>query len=202
MMATESSVAAPPRVDLLRHGRVTGGDRLRGWQDDPLNSAGWRQMASATAGPCRWQRVLSSPLNRCADFAADLAARFDLPLELDPRWRELGFGDWEGRTVDELLARSPDALRRFWDRPRDHPPPGGEPLGNFERRVDSAWADLNRQLGAGERALLVTHGGVIRLLLCRTLGLQVAEQFRFEVPHAALVTLILQPGRPRLYLGQ
>lgn len=193
--------ATPACVDLLRHGSVSGGDRLCGWQDDALDDTGWQQMQRAVAGPCRWQRVISSPQRRCTAFAGDLAQRFGLPFQQDPRWRELGFGDWEGQTVTELMAHSPDAVQRFWDTPSEHPPPNGEPLAQFEQRIDTAWADLGRQLAAGERALLVTHGGVIRLLLCRVLGLPLQSQFRFEVPHAALITLVMDPAQPRLYLG-
>jgi len=201
-MTPEPEPAPPPIVDLLRHGSVRGGTCLRGWQDDPLDEAGWRQMRSAVNGRVDWQRVLSSPLQRCAAFARDLATGLTIPVDTDPRWRELGFGDWEGRTADEVLTHDPDALQRFWQDPAAHPPPNGETLVAFEARVDAAWAALQHGLRAGERVLLITHGGVIRLLLCRVLGLPINEQFRVEVPHATLVTLVLDRQQPRLRLGQ
>jgi len=196
----EPEPAQPPIVDLLRHGSVRGGPCLRGWQDDPLDEAGWQQMRAAVDGRTDWQRVISSPLRRCADFADELAARLAIPLDTDPRWRELGFGDWEGQTADQILARDPEALRAFWCDPRANPPPNGETLSMFEARVDAVWTSLQQGLQAGERALLVTHGGVIRLLLCRVLGLPISEQFRFEVPTASLITVVLDPRQARLRL--
>ena len=58
-------------IDLIRHGEPEGGRRYRGATDDPLTAAGWRQMEAAVAG-LSWQRIYSSPLVRCADFARHL----------------------------------------------------------------------------------------------------------------------------------
>lgn len=190
-----------PLVDLLRHGHVRGGACLRGWQDDPLDTAGRRQMQAAVVGRTDWQRIISSPLQRCAVFADELADQLAIPCETDPRWRELGFGDWEGLTADQVLAHDPEALQGFWRDPVAHPPPKGETIAAFGARVDAAWAALREQLQTGDRVLLITHGGVIRLLLCRVLGLPFSEQFRFEVPHAALISLVLDPRQARLRLG-
>lgn len=190
-----------PRVDLLRHGSVVGGDCLRGWQDDPLNEHGWRQMRATVGEHARWQRIVSSPLRRCSAFAQSLAERDGITLETDPRWRELGFGDWEGRTVLDLQASEPQALQAFWDNPNDHPPPGGESLTSLQQRSAAAWDALCAALADGSRTLLVTHAGVIRVLLCRLLKMPIEQQFRFEIPHAALVSVIADPQWPQLYLG-
>ena len=198
-------VAPPARIDLLRHGSVSGGDCFRGWQDDPLDQAGWQQMWHAVGDDCgqppRWQRIVSSPLQRCAAFAQGLAERCQLPLQTDPRWRELSFGDWEGRRSTDILAADPQALQAFWDDPDAHPPPGGESLAALQQRSSAAWDELVGELATGQRALLVAHAGVIRVLLCRLLGLPITELFRFDVPHAAMISVIADPIYPRLELG-
>ena len=195
--APDATLAA--RIDLLRHGHVAGPDCLRGWQDDPLDATGWQQMRQAVASAGPWQRIVSSPLQRCAAFAQALADEFGLPLETDPRWRELSFGDWEGRSIAAIQADSPRALQAFWDNPERHPPPGGETLSALQRRCVAAWDALHSP--AGSRTLLVCHGGVIRVLLCHLLGLPTAAHFRFEIAHAALISLLADPDYPRLYLG-
>jgi len=203
----------PARIDLLRHGSVSGGDCFRGWQDDPLDAQGWRQMWQAVGDDCttppRWQRIISSPLQRCAGFAQTLAERCQLRCDTDPRWRELSFGDWEGRTAADIHASEPQALQAFWDDPVANPPPAGESLATLQQRSAAAWDDMLADINSansdpaadGSRWLLVTHAGVIRSLLCRLLEMPTSAQFRFEVPHAALITVIADPQWPRLALG-
>ena len=192
---------APATIDLLRHGQVVGGDCLRGWQDDPLDTRGWLQMCTAMAQDYYWDRIDCSPLARCAAFATEIGNLAGIEPQCDARWRELHFGQWEGRTVAEVQRHDAAALTAFWSDPDAHPPPGGERLSQFEQRIEAAWEDLGQALQPGQRGLLVTHGGVIRLLLCRVLGLTTAQQFRFEVPHAARITVVLDARQPRLRLG-
>ncbi|MGZ8216773.1 histidine phosphatase family protein [Methylomagnum sp.] len=152
-------------LGLFRHGETLGGARFRGSLDDPLTAEGWRQMDATLAETGPWEAVLTSPLRRCREFAATQAQAWDVPLFIDERLREVHFGEWEGRTYDELAAASPLALRRFHDDPFRHPPPGGEPLEAFQARVLAALADALDDEPAGRRVLMVTHGGVIRTML-------------------------------------
>lgn len=171
-------------IDLLRHGE-TGQSGFRGHLDDPLTAAGWEEMRRATREAGAWQAVVSSPLARCADFARVFAGEYQLPLALDARLAELHFGDWEGLTAEDLMQTHPDALARFWNDPWSFPPPNGEGLAAFESRIRAAWGDLSERYG-GRHVLVVTHGGVIRLLLCLVRGLARDELLRLEVPHASL----------------
>ena len=127
-----------PPVDLMRHGEPVGGRRYRGHLDDPLSDKGWRQMRAAVGEHHPWDAVVSSPLCRCADFGAELAQRHGLPLQIEPRFKEIGFGAWEGRSADELQAQDPLCLWRFYDDPLNNTPPGAEPL--------AAFRDLAREL--------------------------------------------------------
>lgn len=161
-------------IDLLRHGE-TGRSGFRGNLDDPLAPAGWEQMQRAThEAKTRWQVVVSSPLARCADFAHAFAAERGLPLEWDARLAELHFGDWEGQDAEILHREQPQALGRFWTDPWSYTPPGGESLTAFETRVRAAWVDISKR-HTSRHVLVVTHGGVIRLLLCVAGGWRVAN---------------------------
>ena len=172
-------------VDLLRHGEPEGGNRYRGTVDDPLSSRGWEQMRAAVdSRHPSWEAIVSSPLRRCADFARALAARLQLALELEPDLREMTFGDWEGRTITEIMRSTPQALERFWRDPVNHPPPGGEPLPVYAARVTAAWqAVLDRH--AGRHLLIVGHGGMIRMVLQHVLGMPLQYIWRLEVPYAS-----------------
>ena len=96
-------------LDLLRHGETEQGGGLRGRIDDALTARGWQQMRAAVPAATPWQAVVSSPLQRCAAFAAELAAQRGLPLHLEPGLREQTFGTMEGQLFADLTALSPGA---------------------------------------------------------------------------------------------
>jgi len=97
--------------DFVRHGEPVGGNKIRGQSNDPLSERGWQQMRAATGTACRWDRVVTSPLVRCYDFARDVASTFGLPLQTDERLKEIGFGSWEGQSHRDLTATDPFLLQ-------------------------------------------------------------------------------------------
>ena len=197
-------------IDLLRHGETQGSNCFRGRTDDPLTPEGWRQMWAAVANdqegarltfhadqsvvpgprdtpPRPWDRIITSPLIRCADFARAMSQRMNLPLSLDPRLVELDFGAWEGRSAADLMVSDAEALGRFWADPVTHAPPGGESLPAFQARVLAAWQDLTAQaLTNRERLLVISHGGVIRVILCTLLDHPLKRLLELDVGHASL----------------
>lgn len=177
------------RLSLLRHGETELGGALRGSLDDALTPTGWAQMQAAVQGHRPWQRVISSPLQRCAGFAATLG----LPVALEPRLKELHFGDWEGMALAQVHEQYSEALGQFWASPYEQTPPNAEPVAAFAERVWAALADLARQY-PGEHLLLVTHGGVMRLLLAAARGLPRDALLQVSVAHGQLSTLVWQNG--------
>lgn len=111
-------------IDLLRHGEPVGGRRYRGRRDDPLSEKGWQQMRAAVGTHRPWQSIVSSTLIRCSAFAKELATKLDVPLRTDSRLEELGFGEWEGCTADELNRLNAGQVDRFLADPIAHRPPG------------------------------------------------------------------------------
>jgi alpha-ribazole phosphatase len=177
-------------LDMLRHGETELGGVFRGSLDDPLTPAGWQQMRETTAIAAPWQAVISSPLRRCADFSLELTQKCGLPLTLEAGLRELHFGDWEGCHAKDLMEECADDLGRFWSTPYAFTPPGGEPMEMFEQRVLKVITELYRQ-HAGKHVLLVTHGGVMRLLAARARGLHRDQLLQVEVKHGQLLRLQL-----------
>lgn len=175
-------------LHLLRHGETEQGGGLRGSLDDALTEAGWAQLRAAVQADEHWDALVSSPLQRCARFAEELAAARGLPLQLEPGLQELHFGEWEGRTAAQLMETDADDLGRFWADPYAFTPPGGEPLPTFETRVLDALQRLHAEYR--ERQLLVvTHGGVMRLLLARARGLPREQLLQVIVAHGQRVHL-------------
>jgi alpha-ribazole phosphatase len=176
------------QLDLLRHGETELGGGLRGSLDDALTANGWAQMRAAVVGQGPWDRLVSSPLQRCALFAQELGARLDLPVSLEPALQELHFGAWEGQSAAALMQTDAEGLGLFWADPYGFTPPQGEPVIQFSERVLGAVARLH-QAYAGQRVLLISHGGVMRLLLAQARGLPREQLLNVEVGHGALFSL-------------
>jgi probable phosphoglycerate mutase len=137
--------------------------RWQGHADPPLNATGRAQAAAlgeSLAG-LGIDRVVSSDLRRASETAELAAARLGLPVELDPRLREVDVGEWSGLTSAEVEERFPEAYRR-----RQKGRTGwveGEELGAMAQRVVAALLDLAGQ-HQGRRLLVVTHGGPMRAM--------------------------------------
>lgn len=187
-------------LDLLRHGETELGGGLRGSLDDALTPVGWEQMRAAVQGQGPWDRIVSSPLQRCALFAQELAGQLALPVTFDKDLQELHFGEWEGQSAAALMQTDEQALGLFWADPYGFTPPQGEPVLEFSQRVLAAVTRL-QQAHAGERVLVVCHGGVMKLLLAQARGLPREQLLNIQVVNGALFELqvdahgILSEGR-------
>lgn len=162
--------------DLIRHGEPEGGPMYRGSKDDPLSESGWQQMRTAILESDRWDAIVTSPMLRCVHFAEELANRLAIPLHVDERLREINFGEWEGRTAEEVMASDGERLSQFWANPVAHTPPGGETAQDFNSRVVEGWHHWQQEL-AGKKALIVCHGGVIRMIVADVMGIPLEHAF-------------------------
>lgn len=172
-------------VDLLRHGACEGGYIYRGRTDVALSPEGWRQMEQAIGTTGGWQRVVTSPLQRCRLFAVHCAEQLRLPLAIVPELQEVNFGAWEGRLVQDVRQADPEFLSQYYDDPGAVTPPDGERTVDAQQRILRGWQALLRDF-AGEHLLLVCHGGVIRLLLSHLLDMPLRASTRLNVPYASL----------------
>lgn len=160
------------RLDLLRHGETTLSHTLRGHTDDELTENGWLQMQSTiqqyVAGGTNWDVIFSSPLQRCHVFAINLAEQLEIPLQLNMHIKEMYFGDWEGISTQSIYENEPELLANFWQFPIKYHAPNGESLEQFLQRVEVGFDEIHTQMKIHQwnRALVVTHGGVIKLLTC------------------------------------
>lgn len=184
-------------LDLMRHGEPVGGRRYRGQIDDPLSEKGWAQMRTAVGDARPWTGIVSSPLVRCSAFAESLSRQHGLPLTLDARLMEVGFGVWEGRTAEEIEQDAPGTVARFKADPVNARPAGAEPLAGFQARVVAGLEALLAQ-HAGQHVLLVGHAGVIRMALAWALHIPLEHVYRIEVASASLTRLRFDGGRASL----
>jgi len=184
-------------VDFLRHGEPLGGSRYRGsGVDDPLSEQGWRQMWQTLGKQCPWQRVVSSPLQRCLAFARALGESHKLPVMVEEDFREVGFGSWEGLDREQVQARDPEGYAAFYRDPVNNRPAGAENLLDFGRRVAAA---CNRTVAGGKGPILVVaHAGVIRAVLGHVLQAPPQAWYRIQVDNAGISRIACEEGQCRL----
>lgn len=198
-MSTTNSTEQPviTTIDLIRHGEPEGGVLIRGWRDDPLSRRGWQQMRDAIDGQTPWDGIVASPLKRCAQFAGELSDQAGIPVAFEERLKEIGFGEWEGCSPEELYRKSPQRVSDFWNNPVECPPPGGESMLHFQQRVESAWQEIQSRY-RGQHLLIVAHGGVNRLIIGQVLQIPLTHLFRMELPYAGVSRIRIEQDCPRL----
>jgi alpha-ribazole phosphatase len=172
-------------IDFLRHGEPLGGRRFRGnGADDPLSEKGWQQMWDAVDERTPWQHIISSPMRRCSAFAQALADRCGLELSIDDRFREVGFGRWEGLSPDEIISCKREEYEAFYRDPCHNRPAGAEALEDFGQRVAQALQDVLSDYH-GSHVLVVAHAGVIRAALGHILSTDPVAWYRTSIDNAA-----------------
>lgn len=176
-------------VDFIRHGKPVGNSTYRGHGiDDPLSEEGWAQMWEALNDQSPWGLVVSSPLQRCSQFARSLGDKYGLPVHIDERFKEVGFGDWEGLTREEIQSTRAADYEAFYQDPVKNRPPGAEPLADFFHRVARGCDALFEQF-AGQQVLVVGHAGVIRAVMAHVLRIPPVVAYRVKINNAGITRI-------------
>ena len=178
---------------LIRHGDI--GEEFKGIfvgkTDVPLSAEG--KLQAERLRPYLKSRpltaIFSSPQQRCRETARIATEALGLPVEVDEDLREIDFGRWERLTFDEIVSLDASAVDGWARYDPDFTFPGGERIGDFLNRVSAVGERLASQ-GTG-RAVVFTHGGIIRALICHFLKLAPRNYLLFEVRPASLNTIRL-----------
>jgi probable phosphoglycerate mutase len=142
---------------------------------------------------CRMSRepiaaILCSPRERTQETALPIALRcgvgeIAICAELD----EIDFGDWSGKTFDELNG---DAGWRAWnDQRQEARTPSGETMLDVQQRIVSLMTAVRER--HHQCVALVSHADVIKAAVCKVLGLPVGDRFRFDIDPASITTIVL-----------
>lgn len=190
-----ADLGAPATFVLLRHGEtaLTPSKRFSGsgGTDPELSAVGRGQaerVAAALAEHGTVQAIVSSPLRRCRETAAAVAARLGLDVGIEDGLRETDFGAWEGLTFGEVRERYPDDLDAWLGSAKAAPTGGGESFATVARRVAAA---RDRVIAAHPRrtVLVVTHVTPIKTLVRLALGAPPESLFRMELSAASISTV-------------
>ena len=174
---------------LIRHGESTGNadGLLLGRIDAPLTAKGEAQASSVAPVLTGVTRVISSSLQRARRTAESLAT--GLPVEIDDRWIEVDYGEYDGRP----LRAVPDEVWTKWRTDPDFRPPGGETLAEAGTRVRSACEELFAVDGHGARGpgavVVVSHVSPIKAATCWALGLGDEGAWRLYLATASVTRI-------------
>lgn len=173
-------------VDIIRHGEPVGGKVFRGRTDHRLTDRGIEQFEQRIKRlGYTWQQVISSPLLRCQQSAHWLAQEQGIGLQIEPKLAEIDFGEWENQAVATVMAA--EDISQLWQDPMNFCAPQGESTAALQQRALLAWHDLLKTQ-QGKRVLVVTHGGVIRMLAQYLLELTPSAINKLSLPYAAVMS--------------
>ncbi|MFV8828438.1 histidine phosphatase family protein [Alkalihalobacterium sp. APHAB7] len=154
-------------VTLLRHSLTDYNEQKRylGWTDIPINDKG-KQLLAELKDKYRYLHtdvIYSSDLTRCVTTAEILYP--NVSIIKDKSLRELNFGDWEGKTYEEI--KEEPLYRKWLDDLNKTIPPNGEAYLSFQSRIINSWNNIIKDALGQKRKhiIVVSHGGPIRCIL-------------------------------------
>lgn len=177
------------QLSVVRHGETVFNQqaRLTGQIDIPLTTVGLRQaqLVGAYLANRSFDAIVASDLQRAQATAQAIAHHHDLPVHKDADLREILLGIWEGRTFDDIARTEPAQAQLWRTQPAHFAPEGGETLAEVQQRVQHALTRWYTQFPVGN-VVWVTHGGLIGILICHLLKLDLNRRRQFHHGNASL----------------
>ncbi|MBT3069372.1 histidine phosphatase family protein [Rhodomicrobium sp. Az07] len=176
-----------PLIYFIRHGQTdyNAARRVQGWLDIPINATG-RVQALRNGGVLNELisdktrlDFISSPLLRTRETMEIMRAAMGLPTagyRMDDRLKEIGFGEWEGMTHEEIDAIAKDLHDSVQADRWNKAPPGGQSFRDYTAQVLSWLAELERD------TVVVAHGGTSRVVRAHFMKLGPVDMHKLDVP--------------------
>ncbi len=183
---------------LARHGQTAWNKEkvFRGSVDVPLNEQGLAE-AGAVGKALEGEPVTfiySSPLSRAAQTAQPLADAKKLEVVHHPGIKDMNFGSWEKRKLEDIEKEQPRLFREWVEKPHNCKIPGGEMLGEVQKRALDGWREIAEK-HPGETGLLVSHRVVCKLLILGLMGLGPEKFWDIRQDTAAINLFEMENGR-------
>ncbi len=191
------------KIILVRHGETEWNKlgKYQGQSDIALSEKG-RLQARALAKDfpaASVQAVYSSDLERAKETASIVGRSFSCKVQVDPRLREFNFGDWEGLSYTEIVAKWPTAMKNFFQHPDILEVPNGETFQQAQSRAMEALREIVAQ-HAGDTVLVAAHGAVNRTILAAVLHMPLRYIWSMRQDNTAVNILRYEEGAYMLEL--
>lgn len=182
---------------IVRHAEAVG-NRIRefhGWTDEGITDRGklQAQQVAERLKDTPIDVIYSSVLKRTRETAEHIAKVKGLPINTREDLKEINGGLWEGMRWDDLIAKYPKEYDLWENKPHLHQMPEGENMREFQQRVVNAVRDILR-MEQGKNVCIVTHGTVIRALVCWFKGWELEDIVKVPWCDNTAVTVVIQEG--------
>ncbi|MCK8817384.1 alpha-ribazole phosphatase [Natroniella sulfidigena] len=190
-------------VILVRHGETEWNRdfKFQGSKDIELSAEGKEQGAKLAArfASEKIDKVYSSNLTRAYQTASLVAEKHDLEVIQVDGLQEINFGKWEGMTYQEINKEFDFTVDEWMKDPANKKPPAGESLKQLEKRTVKALEKVLEE-EEGNKIVIVSHGGVIRTLLCNLLEMPLSKSWRLKQSNTAVNILKFYEGEESVIL--
>ncbi len=175
------------KLILLRHGKTAFAGKYVGSTDIGVSEEGIGQLEKLAPVIAREDidHIFCSPMSRCRETLQLLQLSEEVTFDKD--LREIDFGEWEGKSFGEISSTYPTLIQEWALGKMDFCFPGGECLRDFKSRLEQIKKRLISQ--DKKTVLVVTHGGVIRHLICSILGLPFEHYLLFRIMESRYAVL-------------
>ncbi len=184
-------------IYLIRHGQTAWNKskKFQGLEDIPLDQEGQKQahLLSTYFEHLPLKRIYTSDLQRAYDTALAIKKTTRTPLFKDERLRELDVGIYTGKTWDDVKSNHARFLSLLEGNHRDEPIPGGESFNQFKDRSIAVFKEIQSQASPDDDIVIVTHGGVIRMIVLHLLGQTLDAYDTTPVDNASITTIRINP---------
>lgn len=179
------------QLHFIRHGKTAASAGcLVGASDVELTGEGRRQARQLADRLPKGLPCLCSPMLRTRQTLAEFRDQAGvLDVEIDDRLREIDFGRWEMKTFSQLIDERADIAA--WQEYYHFCFPGGESVKDFVGRLQSLIVEWRLTRNKDRQLLIVTHGGVIRTMICLLLGLDYKNYLLFDIEYGSWNTVDL-----------
>jgi probable phosphoglycerate mutase len=136
--------------------------------------------------------LIASPLKRTRQTAEAIARSTGLEIIFDESWYELSFGDWDGKSIEEVKAEDPDAYQA-WLNSTAYAPGGGESYDEASVRIEEALEKLVAEY-PGKKVIVVTHNGVIKTAIKLAMGAPAEAVFHVDATPCSISSISIWPS--------
>ncbi len=171
------------KLILIRHGETQWNARkmFQGHSDVELAPEGVHQahLLAAHFPVEHIDAVYSSDLRRARTTAEIIRDKFGVEMYLTKKLREASYGQWEGRSFEELALAHPNEFKTFFLDPDKYTPEGGEKFSDVQARAMEALYEIIRA-HHNQTVVGVTHGGVLRTIIAAVLSMPLKKMWALK----------------------
>ncbi len=187
-------------IDFLVHGEPTNSNRLHGTSDEALSQDGIAQMRRSLKTILPWQKIYTSPLQRCKDFAITIGYEFRINVTQINEFTAMNMGDWQGMSILELeQSKYKDDFQEYKKSPLSCTPPNSQSFQSYLEQTKNPLQKLLSQ-SSDQHSLVICHSETVRAAMVHLLNFEENSTANIALPFASCTRIIIPNGSTQAYL--